>query len=265
MKINFFLLLFLLIYSTKVVAQNNNNVPRTYAPTQSKTKQSPYPWHRNITATIFWVGESPTANNPTHNRSSAWDPDWMKNFGGFDDPNPVNRTRDYRPKKFIPKLNPFYIALPYNDKVNYKKTKTSAKRVIPWFNRTFKKEGQSVCHNRWVAIHYKGKICCAQWADVGPFETDDWSYVFGKSKPKAKANNAAGIDLSPAVRDYLGINGADNKCDWRFAELSEIPYGPWRKFGINNHFADMPRYVDKTKKREIEILKRAREAWLRKN
>jgi hypothetical protein len=100
---------------------------------------------------------------------------------------------------------------------------------------------------------------------VGPFETDDWSYVFGKSKPKAKANNAAGIDLSPAVRDYLGITGADNKCDWRFAELSEIPYGPWRKFGINNHFADMPRYVDKTKKREIEILKRAREAWLRRN
>ena len=113
MKINFFLLLFLLIYSTKIVAQNNNNVPRTYAPTQSKTKQSPYPWHRNITATIFWVGESPTANNPTHNRSSAWDPDWMKNFGGFDDPNPANRTRDYRPKKFIPKLSSLELVSSY--------------------------------------------------------------------------------------------------------------------------------------------------------
>ena len=265
MKLEFSLLLCLLIFSTKLRVEGNDNLPRTYAPTQSKAKTPPYPWHRNITATFFWVGESPTANNPTHNRASSWDTEWMKNYGGYDDPNPANRTRDYRPKKFIPKLNPFYVALPYNDRINYKKTKASARRVIPWFNRTFKKEGQSVCHGRWVAIHYKGKICCAQWADVGPFETDDWSYVFGKSRPKTKSNNNAGIDLSPAVRDYLGITGSDNSCDWRFAEVSEIPYGPWRKFGKDNPFASMPRYVDKTKRNEIEILKRAREAWLRRS
>ena len=82
---------------------------------------------------------------------------------------------------------------------------------------------------------------------------------------KAKSNKNAGIDLSPAVRDYLGITGSDNSCDWRFAEVSEIPYGPWRKFGKDNPFASMPRYVDKTKKNEIEILKRAREAWLRRS
>ena len=121
--------------------------------------------------------------------------------------------------------------MPYNDRIDYKKTKQSAKRVIPWFSRTFKKEGQSVCDGRWVAIHYKGKICCAQWADVGPFGTDDWAYVFGGSRPKNRKNDGAGIDLSPAVRDFLGITGKDNRCDWRFAELHEIPYGPWRKFG----------------------------------
>jgi hypothetical protein len=189
----------------------------------------------------------------------------MKNYGGYDDPNPVNRTRDYRPKKFIPKLNPFYIALPYNDRINYKKTKQSAKRVIPWFSRTFKKEGQSVCNGRWIAIHYKGKICCAQWADVGPFGTDDWAYVFGGSQPKNRNNNGAGIDLSPAVRDFLGVTGTDNKCDWRFAELYEIPYGPWRKFGANNPFVNARTTPPKINKKEIEALKRAREAWLRRS
>jgi len=189
----------------------------------------------------------------------------MENYGGYDDPNPANRARDYRPKNFIPKLNPFYIALPYNDRIDYKKTKQSAKRVIPWFSRTFKKEGQSVCDGRWVAIHYKGKICCAQWADVGPFGTDDWAYVFGGSRPKNRKNDGAGIDLSPAVRDFLGITGKDNRCDWRFAELHEIPYGPWRKFGSNNPFVNARTTPTKINKKEIEALKRAREAWLRRS
>ena len=189
----------------------------------------------------------------------------MENYGGYDDPNPANRARDYRPKNFIPKLNPFYIALPYNDRIDYKKTKQSAKRVIPWFSRTFKKEGQSVCDGRWVAIHYKGKICCAQWADVGPFGTDDWAYVFGGSRPKNRKNDGAGIDLSPAVRDFLGITGKDNRCDWRFAELHEIPYGPWRKFGSNNPFVNARTTPTKINKKEIEALKRAREAWIRRS
>ena len=247
----------------KIKAQGNT--PRTYAPTKSRAQSSPYPWHRNITSTIFWVGERATANNPRHNMASSWDTKWMENYGGYDDPNPANRARDYRPKNFIPKLNPFYIALPYNDRIDYKKTKQSAKRVIPWFSRTFKKEGQSVCDGRWVAIHYKGKICCAQWADVGPFGTDDWAYVFGGSRPKNRKNDGAGIDLSPAVRDFLGITGKDNRCDWRFAELHEIPYGPWRKFGSNNPFVNARTTPTKINKKEIEALKRAREAWLRRS
>ena len=74
------------------------------------------------------------------------------------------------------------------------------------------------------------------WA---PSETDDWAYVFGGARPKNTKNNSAGIDLSPAVRDYLKIQGGSSKCDWRFVELHEIPYGPWRKFGRNNHFIRM--------------------------
>ena len=267
MRVRLIIITSLCLISVPIVekAKGQENTPRTYAPTKSRAASPSYPWHRNITSTIFWVGELATANNPQHNIASSWDPKWMENYGGYDDPNPANRTRDYRPKKFIPKLNPFYVALPYNDRINYKKTKQSAKRVIPWFSRTFKKEGQSVCDGRWVAIHYKGKICCAQWSDVGPFETDDWAYVFGSSRPKTPHNNKAGIDLSPAVRDFLGITGSDNKCDWRFAEVHEIPYGPWRKFGTNNPFVNARTASSKTSKKEIEILKRAREAWLRRS
>ena len=30
-------------------------------------------WRRNITATVFWVGEDASQNNPVHNHASAWD------------------------------------------------------------------------------------------------------------------------------------------------------------------------------------------------
>ncbi len=241
-----------------------NSLPRTYAPTRPRTAAPIYPWHRNITATIFWVGEKSSAANPRHNIASSWDTKWMQNYGGYDDPNPAKRSADFRPKKFIPGLNPFYVALPYNDRINWAKTKTSARRVIPWFHRTFEREGKTVCNMRWVAIHSRGRICYAQWSDVGPFETDDWKYVFGGARPKTTQNGGAGIDLSPAVRDYLGIAGGSGKCDWRFVELHEIPYGPWRKYGRNNHFIHMAANLDRAKREEIELLKKAREEWLKR-
>lgn len=35
---------------------------------------------------------------------------------------------------------------------------------------------------------------------------DDWEYVFGKKRPKATRNGADGIDISPSIRDYLGVS-----------------------------------------------------------
>ena len=32
-----------------------------------------FPWKHNIVTTVFWIGEKPTANNPTPNKSSSWD------------------------------------------------------------------------------------------------------------------------------------------------------------------------------------------------
>jgi hypothetical protein len=60
--------------------------------------------------------------------------------------------------------------------------------------------------------------------------TNDWEYVFGDKPPKTKQNGAAGIDISPAVRDYLGLRSGQ-KVHWRFVEAGQVPHGPWKKYG----------------------------------
>ena len=51
----------------------------------------------------------------------------------------------------------------------------------------------------------------AQWEDCGPFRTDHFQYVFQNERPKPNLNRGAGLDVSPAVRDYLGL--AADRCD----------------------------------------------------
>ena len=68
-----------------------------------------------------------------------------------------------------------------------------------------------------------------------PFRTDHWEYVFGNERPKPNLNRGAGLDVSPAVRDYLGLQDTD-VTDWKFVESSEVPPGPWTKLGDNNTF-----------------------------
>lgn len=194
-----------------------------------------YPWKTRITCTIFWIGEQPSGRNQTPNHASSWDRNWAENFGGYDDPDPANRiadfrTGEFRPKAFVPKLNPFYVALPYNDVLNHLSHKPEASRVIPWFSRMNPLPGDTVCKGRWVQIHRNGRSCYAQWEDCGPWVTDDWPYVFGNRPPKNQENGKAGIDFSPAVRDYLGIRSGQ-QVHWRFIEASDVPYGPWKKYG----------------------------------
>lgn len=204
---------------------NNNQIRQGTNP----VPPSPYPWRQRIMTTVFWIGEKPAKNNPVPNDKSSWDTRWMASYGGYDCPK--NRI-GFRPSNFIPKENPFYIALPYND-VGPRGTKPEASRVIPWFSREFRGSGKSVIKGRWIAVHYKGKVCFAQWEDVGPFRTDHWQYVFGTERPTPNRNKAAGLDVSPAVRDYLGLKGNDYT-DWRFVEVHEVPYGPWTKYGVGN-------------------------------
>lgn len=180
-------------------------------------------WRRGITATVFWVGEKPSERNPTPNNASSWDPNWQINYGGVD--HPAQRT-GYHPATFTPRLNPFYIALPYNDIAPGGNHHPEASKVIPWFWRSYKGAWSSVCKGRWIAIHYRGKICYAQWEDCGPFNTDDWQYVFKGHQPKPNPNGNAGIDISPAVRDFLAIRSG-YRVSWKFVEDAEVPNGPW--------------------------------------
>lgn len=220
--------------------------PRINIPTTARTNTvgGVYQWKQDIITTCFWVGENASVNNPVSNHSSCWDLNWAANFGGYDTPDPDGRVRDgqdYRPKAFIPRLNPFYYALPYND-VTQGTTKPEARTWIPWFRTAFQREGQSVLRDRWIAIRNRrnGRICYGQWSDCGPFRTDHYQYVFGSERPKPNLNGGAGLDVSPSIRDYLGIAPTD-VTDWRFVEAREVPPGPWRKYGENNPFVQQAR------------------------
>ena len=212
--------------------------PKVFIPTAASARgvNGRYPWKMNIVTTVFWAGESASTNNPVHNRSSSWDMNWAYNFGGYDNPDPGQRS-NYMPVAFIPKENPFYVALPYND-VSNGHHKPEARNVIPWFAHAFERDGLSVCHNRWVAIRKGSRVCYAQWSDCGPFRTDHWEYVFGNDTPKPNLNRGAGLDVSPSVRDYLGI-GPTDVTDWKFVEARDVPGGPWAHLGSNNTVAQL--------------------------
>ena len=172
----------------------------------STTSGTGGPWKIGITATVFWVGEPPNADDPG-NLVSAWDQNWLV-------------SARYQ--------NTFYVALPYNDVANGH-TKPEARNIIPWFKQAYVRDGQSVLKDHWVAIRKGAKICYAQWEDVGPFQVDHWQYVFGNERPHPNKNKDAGIDVSPAVKQYLGMSGIDS-CDWRFVSDSEIGQGPWKAY-----------------------------------
>ena len=192
-----------------------------------------YPWKKSIVTTVFWIGEKPSENNPVPNRASSWDKNWSKSYGGFDDPNRARRS-NYIPAKFTPRQNPFYCALPYNDKTA-NGHRSEAPRVVPWFREAYQGPAVSTCKGRWIAIHKGNRTVYAQWEDAGPFRTDHWQYVFGNERPKPNLNKGAGLDVSPAVRDYLGLEDTD-VTDWKFVDFSEVPHGPWSLYGDNNTF-----------------------------
>lgn len=252
-----------------LLASAKTEVPRTVSmamPSSGVPRlgYSKYPWKLDIVATVFWVGEQPTENNPTPNDKSSWDPQWMQNFGGYDDPDATKRSQHFTPMAFTPKQNPFYVALPYNDCIDYNSHKPEASKVIPWFSQKFSRSGKTVLKGQWVAIRYGNAVCYAQWEDCGPFVTDDYTYVFGDSRPKNTSNHGAGIDISPAIRDYLGLKSM-SKCDWRFVDVSEVPAGPWRTYGTNNHFVRQQK-VEKEREHtaissRLDELRRMRDAY----
>ena len=126
-------------------------------------------------------------------------------------------------------MNPFYIALPYDDLAPENSPEAQASKIVPWYWKSYTGGWSSTCKGKWLTIHYRGKVCYAQWEDVGPFHNDDWQYVFKGNAPKPNPNGNAGIEVSPAVRDFLGIRSG-YRVAWKFVEQAEIPDGPWNQW-----------------------------------
>lgn len=192
------------------------------APTPS-TGGWTYPLHTGIKTTYFWAGEAASADNDfIQNVSSAWQSNWAAYFGGEDDPH--NRC-GYNPCGFTPKENPFYFALPFGD---FTETgQAPGVNKVHWYNTAAQSRlngGHSILKNRWIQVNLGAKTVYAQWQDVGPFYSDDSAYVFGTAAPKS---TRAGLDVSPAVRDYLGMGGSATT-SWRFVTDAEVPAGPWK-------------------------------------
>lgn len=176
-----------------------------------ETTRNRYDWKTRIPMELFWIGE--TASN-------SWNKNWIKANGGPDSPESRN---GYAAGGHASAVNPFYVALPFDD-LAYP---TKAQRWLPpgWNFR----EGSevSVCKDRWVMIkNSKGDICYAQWEDVGPGRGDNAEYVFGNEPPDEAGK---GISISPAVAEYLGVEGKSGTVSWRFVDDIDVRPGPWLK------------------------------------
>lgn len=180
--------------------------------------------YKETFTTIFWIGEGASEDNSyISNAQSAWDPYWLNHYGGIDSP---DDRCGYKPCGFEPKENPFYFALPYNDIDEDGILKESA-YTLGWGEKTDPQ--YSTVKNKWIEIVYGKNVCYGQWEDVGPYEIDDFDYVFGEAtQPKNSVGVNAGLDISPALKDCLCLEDNDIT-KWRFIEEVEIPDGPWKE------------------------------------
>ncbi len=222
----FLILLFLLPFLTSCNgARSGTEVEALGIPTQYDDIS---PNHQNIEATLFWIGEKASGENGyIANAASFWDDAWLSHYGGVDDP-----QRETVLPSFTPGENPFYFALPYSDFDDSGERRSDASKIVPWAKAGRWDAERSMLKNHWIEIRYNGKSVYAQWEDAGPFAYDDAAYVFGHARPRNEINDAAGLDLSPAVWIYLGFDTRQKdisaKVAWRFIEASQVPDGPWK-------------------------------------
>lgn len=203
-----------------------------------------YPWHTNIVATTFWVGDVFDPNVENGGQVSAYDENWVASYGGCDGiwfDGRCHTERRYPdngwfPRSMIPQQNPFYLGLPYDD-VNDDRSFALRGEQIPWaseepyasriHDRTF-----SFMKDRWVEIRRGNGVCFGQIEDAGPGKYDDVDYVFSQvdARPANKLHNGAGIDVSPAVTGCLHfteLDGQDDRVEWRFVDAGDVNEGPW--------------------------------------
>jgi len=191
----------------------------------TKRYRNSYPWKTNILTTKFWIGEGSTPISSTDNVKSSWDEEWLEKNRGSDNPNDRN---GYAAGSHASTLNPFYCALPFNDLAFPDKARAYLPRG--WYRRPEDGRQVSACKDRWVEIrNSNGDVCYAQWEDVGPLRYDDAEYVFGGERPTGLGGDRAGLDVSPAVADYLGLSDHNRYMSWRFVDEDQVRPGAWLK------------------------------------
>ncbi|WP_207392663.1 hypothetical protein [Aeromicrobium sp. IC_218] len=206
-----------------------------------------YPWHTDITATTFWVGEifDPDADDGSQ-RISAYDDAWLEHYGGCDGRQVGDDCRTERrfradgwfPRHMRPLENPFYLDLPYDDKTVEENLRTRGD-VVPWageepYRSRVDDPRYSLMKNRWVELRRGSRRCFGQVEDAGPGEYSDVDYVFGSddARPLNQRYGGAGMDVSPALTGCLGfddVNGVTGGVHWRFVDEVDVPPGPWRR------------------------------------
>ena len=181
----------------------------------------------------------PPRTIPSRIDSSCWDPHWAKNYGGNDTPDTAQRTAEYIPRQLHPRPEPI-LRRPALQRYGARRPQGRGAPGHPLVPEgiqgpdPIRLQGPLDRHPLWL------KVCYAQWEDAGPFRTDHWQYVFGNERPRPNLNGGAGLDVSPAVRDYLGMNSTD-VTDWKFVDFEEVPTGPWARYGENNTFVQNAR------------------------
>jgi len=190
-----------------------------------KANHNLYPWRTYILTTEFWIGEGSTTISSTNNVQSSWDQEWEQKNQGSD--NPYDRN-GYASGAHASTLNPFYVALPFNDLAFPDK----ASEWLPrgWYRHPVNGKQVSACQHRWVEIkNSRGDVCYAQWEDVGPLCYDDAEYVFGGARPRGLGSDQAGLDVSPAVYKYLNLSDRNRFTSWRFVDEADVSPGAWLK------------------------------------
>lgn len=208
-----------------------------------------YPWHTDIVAATFWIGEvyDPEAADGSQ-VYSTYDADWEAHYGGCDGVDTPegcfterrSAENGYFPQNMVPLENPFYLDLPFDD-LNHPEAFARRGTTIPWAaeeaggnSALFTDRGHSFMKNRWVRLRKGDRTCYGQIQDAGPGEYNDAEYVFGHddARPVNTRFNGAGLDVSPALNGCLGferLEGLQDRVDWQFVEAEDVPDGPWSR------------------------------------
>jgi hypothetical protein len=195
-----------------------------------------YPVHRQVLAMQFRLGAIVSQRDGYDGQSvsSAWDARWAQHYGGCDGLGPVGvacsadtaarRGPDWFPTVTVPRENPYYVALPFDDLVP---NGTTGRERMAWsqdpgFAGRQGDRTVSFLKNRWVSVSGPAGTCFAQVEDTGPGAPDP-AYVFDAEAPK----DYYGMHLSPALFRCLGFDGTalDGRVDWAFVDAPD--QGPW--------------------------------------